>query len=209
MMKKILISGLAFVLAVGNLPAQPAQPLTFTSNTTLIVIDVAVKDKNGKVMEDLKKGDFVVTEDGKTQQVAVFDFQKLDIEEAPPVPAAKPAAAAAPSKPASISAAIVQTAQPAPAAAKAPAPAAVEAKPGTAKPLIRYQDRRLVAMLFDMSTMAIPDQIRVQKTAVDFIRKGLKPADLVTILTTTTGPLEVAQDFTDDRDALEAAVKKF
>ncbi len=215
MMKKALIFGLVFCLSVGNIPAQKADaPVTFTSNTTLVVIDVTVKDKSGKVMEDLKKNDFVVTEDGKTQQVAVFDFQKLDIETAPPVPAvkveAKPAAAAAAPKssPGSMSGAIVQTAQPAPSAAKA-APAPVETKAGTAKPLIRYQDRRLVAMLFDMSTMAIPDQIRVQKTAVDFIKNGLKPADLVTILTTTSGPLEVAQDFTDDKDALEGAVKKF
>ena len=57
--------------------------------------------------------------------------------------------------------------------------------------------------------MDIPEQIRVQKTALDFIQKDLKPADLVCILTTTTGPLEVSQDFTDDKDALTAAVKKF
>jgi VWFA-related protein len=31
----------------------------------------------------------------------------------------------------------------------------------------------------------------------------------VAIMTATTGPLEITQDFTDDRDALEAAVKKF
>ncbi len=207
MMKKATIFGLVFCLSFGNIQAQQGgAPVTFTSNTTLVVIDVSVKDKSGKVMEDLKKGDFVVTEDGKTQQVAVFDFQKLDIETAPPVPATKPDT----KTPASMSAAIVQTAQPAPVAkASAPAPAAVESKPGTAKPLIRYQDRRLVAMLFDMSTMLIPDQIRVQKTAIDFIRNGLKPADLVTILTTTSGPLEISQDFTDDKDALEAAIKKF
>ena len=211
-MKKALIFGLVFCLSFGNIQAQQA-PVTFTSNTTLVIIDVTIKDKSGKIIEDLKKNDFVVTEDGKTQQVAVFDFQKLDIDTAPPVPAAKPAAAkaatpaAAAGKPASISGAIVQTAQPAPSAAKAAA--AVATKPGTAQPVIKYQDRRLVAMLFDMSTMAIPDQIRVQKTAIDFIHNQLKPADLVSILTATTGPLEVAQDFTDDKDALEAAVKKF
>ncbi len=215
MMKKTVATGLAFFLAIGNLPAQQ-QPVTFTANTTLVVIDVAVKDKSGKVIEDLKKGDFVVQEDGKNQQIAVFDFQKLDIDTAPAVPAvkadAKPATPAKPAagQPASVGASIVQTAQPAPTApAKAPAPAEVATKPGTAKPIIRFQDRRLVAMLFDMSTMAVAEQIRVQKTAVDFIRKSLKPADLVTVMMATTGPLEVVQDFTDDKDALEAAVKKF
>jgi len=205
MIKKALALGLVAVMTVPVLPAQG--PVTFTSNTTLVIVDVSIKDKSGKAVEDLKKGDFTLTEDGKTQQVAVFDFQKLDIETAPAVPAAKPEAT--PAKPAVVSATVVQTAQPAP-AAKAPAPpaAAAETKPAE-KPLIRYQDRRLVALLFDMSTLEVADQIRVQKTAVDFIQHSLKPADLVTVLVSTSGPLEVAQDFTDDKDALEAAVKKF
>ncbi|HEY4084376.1 MAG TPA: VWA domain-containing protein [Bryobacteraceae bacterium] len=197
MIKKALALGLVAVMTVPVLPAQG--PVTFTSNTTLVIVDVSVKDKSGKVVEDLKKGDFNLTEDGKTQQVAVFDFQKLDIETAPAVPATRPAA---------VSAAVVQTAQPAPAAKAPAAPAAAETKPAE-KPLIRYQDRRLVALLFDMSTLEVADQIRVQKTAVDFIHNSLKPADLVTVLVSTSGPLEVAQDFTDDKDALEAAVKKF
>ncbi len=207
MMKRLTIFSLVFVLAIGNLAAQA--PVTFTSSTTLVIIDVTVKDKSGKVVEDLKKSDFAVTEDGKTQQLAVFDFQKLDLDTPPPpVPAAKPAAPAKSDagKPASVSSAVVQTAQPAPAAAK---PAAVAVKPGTAQPIIKYQDRRLVAMLFDFSTMAVPEQIRVQKQAIEFIEKDLKPADLVTIMIATTGPLDVAQEFTDDKDALEAAVKKF
>ncbi len=219
-MKRLIIFGLVFLLTFGTLPGQQA-PVTFTSTTTLVIIDVTVKDKSGKVVEDLKKGDFALTEDGKTQQIAVFDFQKLDIDTVPPpVPAIKPAnetkpattAAATAStssagKPASVSGAIVQTAQPAPAAGAKPA--AVQTKPGTAQPIIRYQDRRLVAMLFDFSTMAVAEQIRIQKNAIEFIHTQLKPADLVTVMIATTGPLEVAQDFTDDKDALEAAVKKF
>jgi VWFA-related protein len=217
-MKRVLIAGIIFFLVTGTMPAQQG-PVTFTSNTTLVIIDISVKDKAGKVVEDLKKNDFTLTEDGKVQQIAVFDFQKLDIDTAPPVPAAKPdsagAAAKTPattaanaSKPASMSGAIVQSAQPAP-AVKPPAAAAVVTPAGTAKPIIRYQDRRLVSMLFDMSTMAVAEQIRVQKNAIDFIHSQLKPADLVAIMTATTGPLEIAQDFTDDRDALEAVVKKF
>ena len=212
-MKRLTVVGLSFVLAFGNIQAQQT-PVTFTSNTTLVIIDVSIKDKSGKVIEDLKKGDFALTEDGKTQQIAVFDFQKLDIDSAPPVPAVKPAAEAKPATAAgqtaaTISGAIVQTAQPTPSAPKAPAPAQVATKPGTAQPVIKYQDRRLVAMLFDFSTMAVSEQIRVQKNAVDFIHKDLKPADLVCIMMATTGPLEISQDFTDDKDALEAAVKKF
>jgi VWFA-related protein len=203
-MKRLVVLGLVFLLTLGNLPAQA--PVTFSTQTTLVIIDVEVKDKAGKVVEDLKKNDFQLTEDGKAQQIAVFDFQKLDLG-APPAAApdakaaeAKPAAA----KPASVTAAVIQT--PAPAASK---PAPVATKAGTAQPVIRYQDKRLVAMLFDMSTMEVAEQIRVQKSALDFIHKSLKPADMVSIMTATAGPLEITQDFTDDRDSLEAAIKKF
>src|SRR5271170_131433 len=122
-MKRLLIFGLVFLLTFGTLPGQQA-PVTFTSTTTLVIIDVTVKDKAGKVVEDLKKGDFALTEDGKAQQIAVFDFQKLDIDTPPPpVPAAKADSAAKPAapasaapatagKPASVSGAVVQTAQP-------------------------------------------------------------------------------------------------
>ena len=219
-MKPLIVSGLVFLLAFGPATAQQA-PVTFTSSTTLVIIDVTVKDKAGKVVEDLKKGDFALTEDGKAQQIAVFDFQKLDIDSAPPVPAVKPVNEAKATPPATVSAgptgtaagtparvsgAIVQTAQPSRAGNS---PTAVTTKPGKAQPIIRYQDRRLVAMLFDFSTMAIAEQIRVQKTAIDFIHSQLKPADLVCVMIATTGPLEISQDFTDDKDALEAAVKKF
>jgi VWFA-related protein len=207
-MKPLIVSGLVFLLAFGPVLAQQA-PVTFTSSTTLVIIDVTVKDKAGKVVEDLKKGDFALTEDGKAQQISVFDFQKLDVDTAPPVPAVKPgneSKATPPGKPASVSGAIVQTAQPS-LAGNTPTP--VAAKPGKAQPIIRYQDRRLVAMLFDFSTMAIPEQVRVQKTAIDFIHTQLKQADLVCVMIATTGPLEISQDFTDDKDALETAVKKF
>ncbi len=215
-MKPLIVSGLVFLLAFGPVLAQQA-PVTFTSSTTLVIIDVTVKDKAGKVIEDLKKGDFALSEDGKAQTISVFDFQKLDIDTGSPAPAAKPAdvakatpptTASAAGKPASVSGAIVQTAQPSQAAAtKTPTP--VTTKAGKPQPIIRYQDKRLVAMLFDFSTMAIPEQIRVQKTAIDFIHTQLKPADLVCIMIATTGPLEISQDFTDDKDALETAVKKF
>ena len=166
-----------------------AQDVTFKSETNLVIIDVSVKDKAGNVIPGLKQGDFVILEDGKPQKISVFEFQKLDSDEPPPpVPAMRPV--------------------------KAPADAAVAAAPKPVvpsgpKPLIRYQDRRLVAMLFDFSSMAIPEQVRAQKAALEFLKTQLKPADLVAIMTAGTGPLKVDQEFTDDRDRLEEVVKKF
>src|SRR5947209_9846518 len=73
-----------------------AQEPTFTSNTSLVVIDVNVKDKSGNAIPDLKKDDFTILEDGKPQQISVFEFQRLDGSAPAPekVPAIKPVAAA-------------------------------------------------------------------------------------------------------------------
>src|ERR1700733_11802566 len=89
----------ALFLLFANVEAQDA---TFTSNTSLVIIDANVRDKGGKVIPDLKKSDFTVLEDGKPQTISVFEFQRLEGDTLlPPVPAIKPVAespAAAPVK---------------------------------------------------------------------------------------------------------------
>lgn len=167
---------------------------TFTSQSNLVVVDVGVRDKSGKIIDNLKKEDFTVLEDGKPVPISVFEFQRLEGDE------------------------VSRQAVP---AVKAPAPAPVPASPdpvpgatsrasiGTPKPIIRFQDRRLVAMLFDFSAMPTADQARVQESALKFIREQMKAADLVAIMTASTGPLKIEQDFTDDRDRLEEVVRKF
>ena len=183
----LLVFATVFANVVANLDAQ--EP-TFTANTSLVIIDATVKDRSGKVLSDLKKSDFTVLEDGKPQQISVFEFQKLESDVALiPVPAIKPAGTAPP-------------APPRPANSAAPTPT-------TAAPVIRYQDRRLVAMLFDFSALGIPEQARVQEAALKFVRDQLKPADVVTIMSASTGPLKIVQDFTDDKVRLEQVIKGF
>jgi len=185
---RIWLFGLCLMLAM---PQVNGQDVTFTSDVHLVVVDISVKDKNGKVVPDLKKTDFTVIEDGKPQQISVFEFQKLDSDEPlAPVPAVKEAKAATPEAP----------------APKTTSSSLLSSSP---KPVIRFQDRRLVAMLFDFSAMPVADQARAQKAAIDFLEHQMKPADLVEIMTASTGPLTVTQDFTDDKDRLIDVVKHF
>jgi VWFA-related protein len=150
------------------------------------------RDKAGKVIPDLKKSDFTIFEDGKLQTISVFEFQKLEGDTLlPPVPASKP---------------VARSRSPRRRAKKGRAGRAETAPPA---PVIRYQDRRLVAMLFDYSTMAIPEQNRIQEAALKFIREQMKPADVVAIMYAGTGPLKIVQDFTTDKDRLEEVVKSF
>ena len=89
-MKRVIVFGLVFLLAFGNVLAQQA-PVTFTSSTTLVIIDVTVKDKAGKIVEDLKKGDFSLSEDGKTAADRGLRFPEARYRSGAPVPAVKPA----------------------------------------------------------------------------------------------------------------------
>jgi len=71
------------VLAQVAAPPAPAPPAAVTSmkhfsaNSTLVIVDITVKDQNGKPIEGLHVNDFVLTEDGKEQAVGTFDFQQL------------------------------------------------------------------------------------------------------------------------------------
>ena len=195
-MKRLLIAPVLILMMARMDGQQDATGVTFSTDVHLVILDVSVKDKSGKVMPDLKKSDFTVLEDGKAQQLSVFEFQRLDSDEPlPPVPATKDVKVAATAAPAT----------PAPAAPKPAGPNSI----GSPKPIIRYQDRRLVAMLFDFSTMATAEQARAQKSALDFLEHQLKPADVVAIMTAGTGPLKIEQDFTSDKDRLIVVIKKF
>jgi VWFA-related protein len=184
-MRRFLFIPALFLLFV-RVDAQDAQDVTFTSSTNLVILDANVRDKSGKVIPNLKKSDFTILEDGKPQSISVFEFQELEGDKLmPAVPAVKSVATAP---------------------AATPKPAA--AVPASA-PMIRFQDRRLVAMLFDFSSMAVPEQSRVQQDALKFVREQMKPNDVILIMSASTGPVKIIQDFTTDKDRLEEVIKGF
>src|SRR4051812_2087984 len=172
-------------------PAAANMP-KFTSSTQLVVEIVSVKDKSGNIVEGLTAKDFTVTENGVPQTITFCEFQKLE-DAAEPV-AAPPAAApaAAPAAPAAPKAAPVTNTQ-----------IATEA-PGD----IKFRDRRLLAIYFDMSAMPVPDQLRALTAARTFVQKQMTKADLLAIMKFEGGAVRVMQDFTADRDTLFAAIDK-
>ena len=200
MRRPIIATLLSALLALPALPQdQPAAPKTvakFSATSQLVIVDVTLKDKGGNPARGLKAGDFIVTEDGRKQDVRICEYQELEETIAPtPVPAKKaaPAPAAAPTTPAAPAAAPVKSLT-----ANQIAPA----KPGE----IKYKDRRLLVMFFDMTSMPIQDQIRAQTAAQKFLKTQMQPSDLMAIMTFASD-LEVKQDFTDDKDALQKIIK--
>ena len=165
----------------------------------LVVIDVFAKDSNGNPIEGLKPDDFTVSEDGKPQKITTFQYQALKNE---PV-AADEALAPAPS---------LTTRGPVLGEAKKP-DAGAAVKSVTANQItpakageVKYKDRRLMVLFFDMTSMPINDQMRAQDSAIKFVKTQITPSDLVAIMT-FSADVKVVEDFTDDRDKLIKDIK--
>ncbi len=173
-------------------PATSKGPTKFATTLQLVLVDISVKDKSGQPMKGLKPGDFTITEDGKKQDIKIFQFQELEESAMPePVPAIKPAVVAkAPDSPVAVVVKSVTANQIAP------------SKPGE----VKYKDRRLMVLFFDMASMPIQDQIRAQTAAQKFLKTQMSASDLMAIMTFSSD-LKVMQDFTDDRDALAKVIK--
>jgi len=184
----------ALVLSAQQQPPQPgsntdAAMVTFKAQTQLVIETVTVKDKNGKTIEGLTAKDFTVTEDGAPQTIQFCDFQKLS-ETLPGFstrPDAAPVDPDAPPKPKVAPATKTQI--------------AVEA-PGD----IKFRDRRLLVIYFDMSAMPVPDQLRSFAAAQKFIKTKMAPADLMALMKYDNGSVKVLDDFTDDRDELQKTI---
>src|SRR4051812_31269710 len=78
----MLLTGTALV--AGQAPAPPAQPApaapqapTFKVRVDYVEVDAVVTDRQGRIVRDLKKEDFQVLEDGKSQ--AITNFSLVDI----------------------------------------------------------------------------------------------------------------------------------
>jgi len=166
----------------------PEAPLKISTTTQLVIEDVLIKGKDGKPITGLKPTDFTITEDGKAQKISVFEFQTLEGDTGTP---AKPTIVPPPRLALGDGVKPLTTIEISP------------ERPGD----LKYRNRRLMVMFFDMISMPINDQIRAQEAALKFLREQMKPADLFAIMTFSSD-VKVVEDFTDDRDLLEKDIKK-
>ena len=190
------------VLLMAFTSAAPAQQpaATFRSTTRLIVQTVSVKDKDGKPVEGLTAKDFIVTEDGEPQTVSFAEFQRLptiavsssgqvtigDATDAAPAPPVAPRPAAAAGTVASTTDARIAS-----------------SPPGD----IRYRNRRLLILYFDLTSLPPPDLLRAYNAARKYIDTQMTPADLVAVMGFQGGGVRVKQDFTDNKAQLLEVVQ--
>ncbi len=165
-----------------NAPITANSQSVISTTTQLVIENVVVKDKNGKSVEGLTAKDFTVTEDGAPQEISFFEFQKLP--EAP-----GNVLLADPGRPKLMD--------------KLPRTQIAPEVGGK----IRYGDRRLLALYFDMTSMPAQDQLRALNASIKFIRTQMTAADLMTIMMFSGGAVRVLTDFTADRDRLLSIIE--
>jgi VWFA-related protein len=160
---------------------QPDKPATFKARSDLVIVDVTVKDKSGKTIDNLKQSDFTVLEDGKPQTISVFERQNLTIEPEPPQTVSLADKLELP---------------------KAAKTTITAERPGE----IEYHDKRLLVLFFDFSSMGIPEQLRAQDASLEYLAKHITKDDMVAILLYTS-QIQVMTDFTGDREVLTSIIK--
>ena len=188
MTRRILCSAVLAMLGV-PLVAQPTrmpqEPTVFRTATRLVVRTVDVKDRDGHAIEGLTAADFTVEENGEPQEVAFVEFQRLggrtgDMTNTPTRVEVSSTAGRATN--------------------------AGDAQPRPGK--LRYHNRRLVVLYFDLSAMPEADQLRAYDGALTFIDQYMEPADLLAIVTFEHGAVRVQQQLTDDRDRLRQTLQR-
>ncbi|MES2390886.1 MAG: VWA domain-containing protein [Acidobacteriota bacterium] len=167
--------------AYDNAAQQGHQPFTLSVNANIVLTNVVVRDKKtGNVIKGLKASDFTIVEDKAPQKIISFDYQNVD------------------------DAAVL--AEKTTVAGKASIADLLErnfgANPSTLK------DHRLIVIFFDLSSMQDEDTDRAVQAAQDYVNKQMAPADLVALVSLSTG-LSMDQDFTSDKAALLRGLAKY
>ncbi|MGC2767510.1 MAG: VWA domain-containing protein [Candidatus Acidiferrum sp.] len=145
-------------------------------STEIVLVNVVAHDKHGNLIKDLKKEDFTLYEDGKKQELASFDFEKVD---------EMVMAGAAGTT-------VTGTAD------KNDAGGLLNKK---AQKSLDARDRRLMLMFFDFSAMEPDDIDRSVGAAKKYVQSKMQPADMVALMSLSTN-LQLDLDFTDDKEKI-------
>lgn len=154
---------------------------TLKVQTDIVLTNVVVRDKKtGEVIKGLKASDFQIFENGKPQTIASFDYQNVD------------------------EAAVLKEQS----TVTGKASIADILNNNFAASPAQLKDHRLIVMFFDLSSMQPEDVDRAVESAQDYVNKKMQPADLVALISMSTG-LSMDQDFTADKAALLKGLGKY
>jgi VWFA-related protein len=174
--------------------AQQDQRPTFRTGTTTVSVDVVVRDQSGAVVRGLTAADFTVLEDGKPQKIDTFSFQEITDQPRTPLDTSTSILA-------SVGERLKEEVQKAAGTAPAAAAAAVSEEEAS-----ELAGRRLVVLLFDVSSMQPEDVQRAVDSGMKYAKETMAASDLVAVVTIGS-TLNVLTDFTGAREEVLAALQ--
>lgn len=189
-------------LLAGSLAAQPQQPqppqvqqpqpppppvpvpsgVRMKVTTEIVLVNVVARDKHGNLIQDLKKEDFTVYEDGKKQDVASFDFEKVDEMVTAGAAGATATGTAEREKGGLLNTKVQKS--------------------------LNARDRRLMLLFFDFSAMEPDDIDRAVEAGKKYVEGKMQPADIVALMSLATN-LHLDLDFTDDKQKILATLSSY
>ena len=154
---------------------------TMQVNANIVLNNVVVRDKKtGAIVKGLKASDFTIVEDKTPQKIVSFDYQNVD------------------------DAAVLQEKT----TVSGKATIADMLERNFAASPAQLKDHRLIVIFFDLSSMQDEDIDRAVDAADNYVNKQMQPADLVALVSMSTG-LSLDQDFTSDKTALLHGLAKY
>jgi VWFA-related protein len=189
-LRRALAAMLMVALPLSSLPAQTSSPqsqkktgFTFRVQSELVLVNVVARDKQGNLVQDLKREDFTLLEDGKPQQISSFDYENLDI--------ALVAAAGGPAQ----QTLNEQQAQPKPLFTRQDAEQALN-------------NKRVIVLFFDLTSMQPDEMQRAVDAAKKYVQDKMTPADMIAVVSLASS-LRLDLDFTPDRAQLLKVLNRF
>jgi len=170
---------LTIALGVDSSASQKPQP-SFRTSTSVVVEVVRVTDRSGVPIKGLKAEDFVLTEDGRRQEVAFLEYQEFDNRMVASVTAAPVDGLPYVER-------------------NTHAVSGIGASP-------QFGNRKLVVLYVDLQNMPFFDRLRTFAGMQRYLATQMSVADTVAIMTHEAGRVKLIQDFTDTRAALDSAV---
>ncbi len=155
-------------------------------NSDIVLTNVVVRDKKtGQVVTGLKPSDFTVLENGKPQHILSLDFENVDdlARQGEGIVSGTTSAGTA-----------AQQIQ-------------LFSKNGQVDEAA-LKNRRLIVMMFDLSSMQVEDLDRAVAAARNYVKQQMQPADLVALVSLGTS-LSLDQDFTSDKSLILRQINRY
>ena len=195
MISMLQVCALVFSSVRAQTPAQQPQEdknkqglYSIRVESELVLVNVVVHDKQGKLVSDLKQEDFTVLEDGKPQRISSFDFENLDMQPlmtAAAGPAQENKGAASPTQPAN-------------------PPKLLTARDADQA----LSNKRVIVLFFDLTSMGPDETERSVQAAKKYVQTKMTSADLIAIVSLASS-LRLDQDFTSDQARLLRVLNRF